>query len=61
VPECESCRYYLEDELLDAQRCLHPVHYGSVTILPDCSTARDPTWWGKDACGPDGRFHEPCE
>ena len=61
MPECEQCRFYFTDEQLDEPRCEHPVHFGTVTILPACSTARDKAWWGKEACGPEARHWEPCE
>lgn len=56
-PFCCECRYLrLED---GEHICQRPVHYGTKTIMPHCSTARDAAWFGKDACGPEGRHWEP--
>jgi hypothetical protein len=59
---CPSCRYSFTDAELEGEpRCGHPVHHGHVDIYPACSTARHPSWWGKDACGQEGKFWEPTE
>jgi hypothetical protein len=58
-PYCCECRHVRVED--GDHYCQRTYHYGTKTITPHCSTARDEHWFGKDACGPEGRFHEPCE
>jgi hypothetical protein len=57
-PFCCECRHYLADEQLDEGYCQHPVHHAGKILAPAVSTARHPTWWGREACGPEGRHYE---
>jgi hypothetical protein len=58
-PFCCECRHHRQEAGEDI--CQRPVHYGTKTIYPHCSTARDEVWFGKDACGQEGKFWEPTE
>lgn len=53
---CETCRHYRSEPAL----CCKGVHHGT-RLLPAVSapTMRQARWWGKDACGPEGRHWEP--